>query len=111
MTPTDSVRSPHARALLDAEVRQFRLLEALKLAGDGVEAGLDEVEQIAARVVGHPIGRHIGGLVGQLDVDAGQRRLARVDDPALDAGAVVLGVDRGGSQPQAGDDGNRARIL
>jgi hypothetical protein len=55
----------------------------LQLAADGVGPRLDEVEQIATLAVADPIGRDAGGGVGQLDVHAGQRGLARVDDPAL----------------------------
>ena len=94
-------------ALLDADVRQLRLLEALELGGDGVRPGLDEVEQIAALAVARAIDRHAGGDVGQLDRHAGQRGLARVHDPALHARAIVLRVRRSRSQPQSGDHGNQ----
>ena len=87
------------------------LAEAGGLGGDGVVAGLDELEDVVAGEVGFLEDLDAGVDVAQGDGGDGDGGLAGVGDHALEAGAVVLGGAESRGEQCGEQQANRGEAL
>ena len=91
-------------ALRHADVSLLRGFESLELAGDRIDARVDEIEDVVAVPVSHERHGDAGRVVLHRDGGARQRALGRVEHRALDATAIVLGAGRRRGEQQVTDE-------
>jgi hypothetical protein len=90
--------------LRHANVSLLRRLESLELAGDRVDARVDEIEDVVAVLVSRRTSRDASRVVPHRDVAPGSAPWVESSTETLDATAIVLGAGRRRGEQQMTDE-------